>query len=54
MVEDGVDSDFHFLFSEEINEFKVAVPDCVHEGVPVVGGDEFVDEMGECVEEIND
>ena len=54
MVEDGVDASAHFLLGEEVNEFEVAVPDCVHEWVPVVGGDELVDEMREGVEEADD
>ena len=54
MIEDGIDTGAHFLLGEEVDEFEVAVPDRVHEGVPVVGSDELVDEVREGVEEADD
>ena len=54
VAEHTIDVDSHLFFAKVLDEFHVAVSDCVHEGVPVVGGGELVDEMGEGVEKIHD
>jgi hypothetical protein len=51
VAEDAVNVDAHLFLGEVFDEFHVAVADCVHEGVPVVGGGELVYEVGEGVEE---
>jgi len=54
VAEDTVDIDFHLPLSEVLNELHVAIAHGVHERVPVVGGGELVDEVGEGVEEVDD
>lgn len=54
MIKYAVDINSHFLFCEIIDKVHVAVPDCIHEGVPVVGSVELVDEVREGVEKVYD
>ena len=53
MVEDAVDIGLHILLSEVLDQLHVAIPDCVHERVPVVGSGELVYKMREGVEEVD-
>lgn len=52
MTEYAIDIDIHFLFSEELNEFHVAVSNRIHQRAPVVGSKELIDEVGKGIEEI--
>ena len=54
MTEDAIDVDIHLTLGEEFDELHVAVANCVHEWVPVVGGVELVEEVREGGEEIYD
>jgi hypothetical protein len=54
MIEYAVDHCIHFAFSEEFDELHIGVAHCVHEGVPVVGSMELIDEMGVVGEKFDD
>lgn len=54
MTEDAVDIDVHLFLREVFDQLHVAVSDCVHEGIPIVWRVEFVDQVGEGIEKIDD
>jgi hypothetical protein len=54
MAEDAIHIDIHFFLGKKLDELEVAVSDSVHEGVPVVGSIELIDEMRKSIEKVND
>ena len=54
MAEDTVDIHLHLFLAKILDQFHIAVSDSIHEGVPVVGCGELVDEMWKGIEEVDD